>query len=346
MSKVKRTVLIITVSVALLLLAATAATVFYLFRYATTVRDLKCTDTTYDTAVLTWNESDIISGAVLVISDDKNDTDILTEEVKNGGTVGTDIPSGLMSATADDLLPAGEYYGAIVPYINLFGRRYCLKPSNTAKIKTEKLTVPSPTDIEVTVINDTSVKIKWDLPQTDDAISGKELAVLYRIEAQNGTNTVMKKEGFSHTETVFDGLNPLTEYSFKATAYTEIGGREYESKTTESKTVRTPPSSPKGVNATKSDVSSITVIWDPCSDKLPNKSIVTYGIFTSDSEDGDYALLEGGLHSCEYVDTGLESDTERYYKVEVTVTLDGENFKSALSNAARGKTQVDPKKMK
>lgn len=344
MSKAKRTVLIITVSTALLLIAATAATVIYLFRYATTVRDLKCTDTTYDTAVLTWNESDIISGAVLVISDDMNGTDILIEEVKTGSTVGIDIPSGVMTATADNLLPSGEYYGAIVPYIDLFGRRCYLKPSSDTKIKTEKLTVPSPTYIEVTAVNDRSVKIKWDLSQIGDTISGKELTVLYRVEGQNGANTVIKKDSISQAEAIIEGLTPLTEYSFNVTAYTEMGGRDHESKTVESKMVRTPPSSPKGVNATKSDVSSITVVWDPCSDKLPNKSIVTYSVFASDSENGNYSLLEGGLHSCEYVDTGLESDTERYYKVEVTVTLEGENFISDLSNEAKGKTQIDPKK--
>lgn len=343
MSKTKKIVLIITVFLFLLLLAATAATVFYLFSYATTVRDLKCTDTTYDAAVLTWNESNFISGAVLVISEDTNDLEVLTEEVKKNSNVGTDISSGVGTATADNLLPSGEYYGAVVPYITLFENRYYLKPSNVARIKTEKLTVPSPTDIEVAIINDTSVKIKWDLLQIDDPSSDKDLTVLYRIEVQNGGSTVTKMDGILKTETIIEGLTPLTEYSAKVTAYTEIEKRKYESKTVESETVRTPPSSPVGVNATKSDVSSITIVWDPCSDKLPNKSIVTYSIFASDRENENYSLLQGGLHSCEYIDTGLESDTERYYKIELTVSLDGENFKSALSNEARGKTQVDPK---
>lgn len=344
MSKAKRNVLIISVSIAVLLLTATAATVFYLFKYANTVRDLKCTDTTYDTAVLSWDESNIISGAVLIMPEDKNDIDALIEEVKLNGSVGTDIPSGVMTAEAGDLLPSCEYYGVIVPYITVFESRLYLKPSNVTKIETEKLTVASPANIDPTVINDTSIKIKWDTSQTDNIASDKECAVLYRVETQSGGIAVSKKDGISQNEAVIDGLTPLTEYSFKVTAYTEMGEREYESKTVESKAVRTFPSAPKGVNATRSDVSSVTVVWTPCSDKLPNKSIVTYGIFASDSENGNYFLLEDGIYSCEYVDTGLESNTERYYKVEVTVTLDGEIFRSSMSNAAKGKTQVDPKK--
>ncbi len=174
---------------------------------------------------------------------------------------------------------------------------------------------PDPvTDLTSTAIGSTTIDLDWTAPSAGTGtISG------YQINAttpQTGNPLVwLNNTGSTNTDHVVTGLSANTDYSFRVSAWTEVGndatGNVYNATT-----LNPVPSTPTNLVATASSISVIGLDWDdsiiPTIDNLTG-----YRIF-SESPTGNGWTLEvndTGISTSSYSDTGLTTKTQYNYMV-------------------------------
>jgi fibronectin type 3 domain-containing protein len=224
----------------------------------------------------------------------------------------------------DSTVFSGTTYYYTVAAKNKFGTSGRSSPvSITATSSSTHLEgVPfAPAWVQATADSSSSITISWDTVW--DATGYK----IYRSTDNGAYMYIGSSFKTSYTDT---GLVPSTYYSYRVSAYNEVG----ESDLSDSYSAGTYPdvAVPTGVRAAASDTSSITVSWDPVSDAS------YYYIYRSDTPEGPYKNIDSRYYyeSTSYTDYSVTPGITYYYKVSV-YSRDG--YEGAPSDYASAATR-------
>jgi len=94
------------------------------------------------------------------------------------------------------------------------------------------------------------------------------------------------------------------------------------------------PATPKGVKASATSSSSITITWNEVS------GAVYYSVYRSTSSSGEYTSIGGWVFSTSYTDTGLSANTTYYYKVSAVNSAGESTQSSSVSVTTSAPTTV------
>lgn len=151
------------------------------------------------------------------------------------------------------------------------------------------------------------------------------------------------------TEAVFNGLKADTDYEVTVTAVYQDESRRVESEPSKPAAIRTGApevGTAEGLAASAEGETRITVAWEPYSTEETNAdglaAQVFYTLYVSDSEDGDYTAAAERTGDTTYTHSELAGSTTKYYKVAVTVTIDGKDFTGAQTGAVSATTEAPP----
>lgn len=159
---------------------------------------------------------------------------------------------------------------------------------------------PIPYAVDAETLSDSSIKVTWT--PVDD-VDGY---VVYRSTTPDGVyEEVGTPTGAEFTDT---GLTSNTDYYYKVAVSVAGGVGPKSDPPAHAKTLATVPGKTLGVTATALSTSSIKVDWNPVSDATG------YYIYSSLYENGSYQLV-GISPTNTFTNTGLNADTEYFYKV-------------------------------
>ncbi len=153
------------------------------------------------------------------------------------------------------------------------------------------------------------------------------------------------------TKATFNELTADTEYCITVSSVYKDDENEVTSEPSETVTVKTQALSVgevTGLTAAAASDSSLTITWDPYETAETNAdgtpAEVTYNLYVSDTQDGEYTLLSENMTDTTYTHTGLPELTPKYYKVSVCLKADCKNFNGAQSGTcANASTNETPK---
>jgi fibronectin type 3 domain-containing protein len=176
-----------------------------------------------------------------------------------------------------------------------------------------------PTGVSATVLSASSIQVMWN------AVNGAVSYTVYRSSSSDGVYTsVSISSSTSYTDASLTG-GAIYYYKVSATGPNGEGDQSAYIST------GTLPITPTGVSATALSASSIQITWNAVS------GASSYILYRSDSSDGVYTFL-GSSSTALYADTGLNSSTTYYYKVEAINAI-GTSDQSAYVSAT---TQTAP----
>lgn len=154
------------------------------------------------------------------------------------------------------------------------------------------------------------VKVTWS------AVAGATGYKVYRATKKNGKYKLLKTLD-SESKTSFTNKKTLSgkKYYYKVKSYVEFDDKIYKSDFSASDSVVTKPGKPQNVSITGKSTDSLTVSWS----KVPRAD--GYKIYRASSKDGNYKIVKT-VHSgstTSWKDTGLKSNSTKYYKVKAFV---------------------------
>jgi fibronectin type 3 domain-containing protein len=180
--------------------------------------------------------------------------------------------------------------------------------------------LPVPGNLRITTVTDISVSLEWD------ALSGASGYNVYRSASEDGAYAKINPFviiAVSYTNT---GISPETNYYYKICAVSSEGVEGVRSNAV---SVATPISAPDNLRVTSVTDNSISLTWNTVSNASG------YNLYRSSSVNGTYTKINPSLiPNVTYVDTGIVSNTDYYYKVSVVV----DGVESIHSNAISGAT--------
>lgn len=152
------------------------------------------------------------------------------------------------------------------------------------------------------------------------------------------------------TEAVFEGLEADTVYEVSVKSVYRDDNRELVvSKTVAADPVQTGSPSvgeAAGLTASAASDSEITVTWNAYALDAENADgsppRVSYTLYTAEAEDGEYTALLEQAAQTSYAHTELPEQTTRFYKVAVSVTVDGKTFSGPQTAAVSATTDKTP----
>lgn len=297
---------------------------------------------------ISWENNKKISNYVVLISPNKftnkdvnNDLkdnefneNYTTLEVKNNNKLKYDM---VMSNT--------DYYISVVAYKNKNGSRKYNKASNVVKVHTNSLEIKKIENLSVEDFTDASIKLKWSLFETSlKNLDGTDIDISYTLfcfdkDTNNFKELVadIKEESYSVSD-----LKAFTKYSYKVVVSAIVDGKTVKSDDSNIIEVTTKPVSVSGVVSKSGGTSSISLNWDKYDKKnVSENATVSYSVYGSDSQDGEYKLLKENIEDTSYTESDLSQGKTRYYYVIASITVDNEKHVSNKSGIVSATTDKE-----
>ncbi len=199
----------------------------------------------------------------------------------------------------------------------------------------------APTGLLAVPISDTEIELSWEansevdlegykiymLDPTAQAASGSkgEFKEIKTIKNQKTTYTVTK-------------LSEQVTYQFKITAFDEVPNYSEFSETINATTPdETRPHPPTSLKVSKPTFNTLTLKWSASIDS----DVIGYLIYRGFSLTGEFEQVNPELvNTTEFVDFGLDEDTNYYYKL---MSVDDGNLTSLFSESTFGRTKFGPR---
>lgn len=225
--------------------------------------------------------------------------------------------------------------------------------------------IAPPDNLQVEVDGLHGVRAKWDpveeateyivTLQKADIKTGEDTAeesASQSADSDQKTEEADSKEltqTVEQTEAVFANLEADTVYEISVQSVYRDDSRELVSKSVAAGPVQTSAPSvgeAAGLTASAASDSEITVTWNAYALDAENADgsppRVSYTLYTAETEDGEYTPLLEQAAQTSYAHTELPEQTTRFYKVAVSVTVDGKTFSGPQTAAVSATTDKAP----
>jgi DNA-binding beta-propeller fold protein YncE len=242
------------------------------------------------------------------LGDNGNDDVCFEEKFGTSGDDDGEFESPSAVVFGDDLLYVADSGNNRIQIIELSGSSGSSSSSNDAPSK--------PTGLKAYPISTTSIFLTWDLPDSDDNVTG------YKIDAREGSDDweeIISNTGSNSNSFVHGGLDDGKTYQYRIYAINSKGESGVSS------TIGTKPDdsgSPAGVIATAISPSKIKISWFPPTDTF--KQSITGYIVERQISTGVYDEVgTTGGSTTSFTVSGLQTDKTYTYTVKANLSIGG-----------------------
>lgn len=322
---------------------------YFYFNMTDTVKNVVVKNKDFHEIEVSWDKLDKNINYVVLISsnkftneeidndlkDGKFNSDYQVIEIKNDNKLKYDM---VMSNT--------DYYISVIAYKNSGKARKYYKSSKVVKIHTNSLKINKITDLSVEDSTNTSVKLKWSLYDTSfKNLDGTDIDISYTLFFLDSdiNESIELEKDIKDGEYYISDLKPFTKYFYKIVVNAYVDGNIVNSDDSDILELITMPAPVSGISSKSSGISSISLNWNEYDkSNLENADAsITYSVYGSDSEDGDYKLLEENISDTSYTDSGLTQNKTRYYYVIANIEIDNEKYSSIKSDIVSATTDKE-----
>lgn len=319
---------------------------YFYFSMTDTVKNVVVKNKDFHEIEISWDKLDKNINYVILISsnkftneevdeylkDGKFNSDYQVIEIKNDNKLKYDM---VMSNT--------DYYISVIAYKNSGKVRKYYKSSKVVKIHTNSLKINKITDLSVEDSTDTSVKLKWSLYDTlFKNLDGTDIDISYTLFFLDSdiNESIELEKDIKEGEYYISDLKPFTKYFYKIVVNAYVDGNIVNSDDSDILEVITMPAPVSGISSKSGGTSSISLNWNEYDkSNLENADAsITYSVYGSDSEDGEYTLLEENITDTSYTESGLTQNKTRYYYVTATIEINNEKYVSIKSDITSSTT--------
>ena len=199
------------------------------------------------------------------------------------------------------------------------------KPVSVRTERDKETPHADPASLKVTHVTKDSISIQWS-PATDNVTAKEKISYEVwwkRNDDQQGTWDSAKLGSYVYSHTI-TGLSPDTEYAIYVKAIDEAGnafkylvGGRYCLETTLDGTA--PTADDRTISVTYKDATSVTIQWNPATDKKTAKDKIRYCVYflpPMDAPDRRWTLVKQDTAFYSYTFTGLKEGTRYSCYVE------------------------------
>lgn len=339
-NKKKKVFICIGILIVLIAIIATVLIIYFKSKNSIEPSNVVVANKEFHKIEISWDYSEKIENYEVIISSKEFTRDDIANKLKNN-QISEEYKrlkvQGGTKVEVEDLLSNTDYYIVVVGYNERNGKITYSNPSQVIKTHTDPLKVGKIMDLSVKEVTDKSIELQWTPWTTNEKnLDETDIEIMYSIYSLNNENeeTNLVMSNISESNASILDLTPLTKYCYKIVVQAKVDGTVISGEESEPLEVKTKSESVPNVQAKSGGTSSITVSWS----KYDNVENVTYDIYGSNNQNGDFELLKEGISELTYTESNLSENKTRYYYVIAKLTINDEIYESVVSNTVSATT--------